>query len=143
MSELSDADQFQVWLMHMDEAIAKFIELAPHEIQIKLDGGEESLDVLEAWILSKYGTPQEARSLSEAKFIDGASRYVGEIFRKRTGSKWSIDFSNPKFVYCGLPILKGGPKLGKMPECPITLITASIDRRAGSYLSTVLKSVAG
>ena len=71
------------------------------------------------------------------QFVDGAARYVGEIFRVRTSSRWMLETRDPKFVFFGLPILHGGA-FGQMPACPMTMVTASLDRRTGRYLSTIL-----
>lgn len=137
----TDSDQFQYWLMQMDEDIDAFLAQLPPQVRDQLDGSERSLDVLEAWLLEKYPSTEAARPQSEARVIDGAARYVGEILRKRTGSKWSINFEK-SFVFRGLPILTGGTAFKEMPECPLTLVTASLDRRTGKYLSRVVSRAA-
>jgi hypothetical protein len=130
----ADFDRFQYWLMQMDEEIDGFLSHLPPHARNRLDGTEESLDVLEGWLLERYASPEAARPQTEARILDGAARYVGEILRKRTGSKWAINFEK-SFVFCGLPILTGGTAFKDMPECPLTLVTASLDRRTGNYLS--------
>jgi len=135
------SDQFQIWLIEMDNALERFIASAPQEVAAKLDGSIESLDVVEAWALSKYKSPQDIRPAAETAFHDGAARYVGEIFRKHTDSKWSLDESDPKHLNFGVPALTGG-KL-KVGMAPLTLITALLDRRTGKYLSTILRNVSG
>jgi len=134
-------DQFQIWLIEMDNALERFIASAPHEVAARLDHSAESLDVMESWALSRYESPQDIRPATETAFHDGAARYVGEIFRKRTGSMWSLDESDPKHLNFGVPALTGGNL--KVGMAPLTLITALLDRRTGTYLSTILRSVSG
>lgn len=138
MSDLyADSDQFQYWLMQMDEQLAAFLTEVPTRLREQLDGTEGSLDALEAWLLERYPSLEAARPASQARVLDGAARYIGEILRKRTGSRWSIRFDD-SFVFRGLPILIGGSAYTKMPECPLTIISASLDRRTGKYLSSVV-----
>lgn len=125
----------------MDNALERFIASAPHEVAARLDHSAESLNIVEAWALSRYKSPQDIRPAAETAFHDGAARYVGEIFRKHTGSKWSFDESDPKRLNHGIPTLTGG-KL-RVGMAPLTLITALLDRRTGNYLSTVLHGVSG
>ncbi|NRF69423.1 hypothetical protein HLB44_20695 [Aquincola sp. S2] len=35
----------------------------------------------------------------EAQWLDGAARYLGEVLRQRTASKWSIRLSDPKMLF--------------------------------------------
>jgi hypothetical protein len=133
----ADSDQFQYWLMQMDEDIDEFLAQLPPKVRTRLDSSAGSLDILEAWLLEKYPSPEAARPRTEARVLDGAARYVGEILRKSTGSKWSINFEK-SFVFRGLPILVGGSAFKEMPECPLSLITASLDRRTGTYLSRIV-----
>ncbi len=121
----------------MDDAIEAFVTSAPEPLRQQLDGTPASLDKLEAWLLTRYAGVADSRPPSEAAFIGGAALYLGEILRVATGSKWTIENRDKKFVYFGLPILHGG-RLGQMPACPMTMVTASLDRRTGRYLSTIL-----
>lgn len=141
MGELSKKDQFEIWLMEMDNAIAAFKDSLAPGVRSRLDGSEASLDVLEALILERYPTPADTRKPGEAAFLDGAARYVGEVIREHTGSKWTMRHDDPRFVFHGLPILAGAGKLKNVPECPLSLVTASTDRRTGKYLSTVLRNL--
>jgi hypothetical protein len=141
VTELTRSDEFQIWLMEMDTALERFIVSAPSAVAERLDLSAESLDAIEAWLLSKYDAPEEVRPASESTFHDGAARYIGEVFRTHTGSKWSMDSSDPKNLNYGVPALTGG-KL-TIGLCPLTLVTALLDRRNGRYLSTILRNVTG
>jgi len=136
MSDDSRKDAFQFWLMDMDDAIDRFVQSAPADVRSSLDLTGASLDAIEALVLARYKTPADTRSAQEAAFLDGAARYVGEVLRVATGSKWSIRFDDPKFVFHGLPILTGGTLT--VPCCPLTTVTASTDRRTGRYFSLLL-----
>jgi hypothetical protein len=129
-------DQFQVWLMDMSDAIERFQQSLPNELRGRLDYSPESLDVLEGFALTKYPSPEDAKKPSEAAAVDGMARYVGEVFIKRLGGRWMIDHSNPKNAFYGLPQLSG--MAGQQVQlCPLTLVTASLDRRTGSFIRQV------
>jgi hypothetical protein len=140
MDTKPDVERFQYWLAQMDDALDAFIATAPLPVRPQLDGSAASLEALEAWLLSRYVSTAEALRESEAEFIDGAARYVGEIFRTRTSSAWRLETRDPKGLFYGRPVLHGG-SLASMPECPLSLVTASLDRRTGRYLSTILANV--
>jgi len=140
MSDYSSDERFQFWLMEMDDAIDRFVQSAPPELRKQLDRSAPSLDVLEEWVLARYKSLADTRAAQEAQFLDGAARYVGEVLRVNTDSKWTIRFDDPKYAFNGLPVLKGG-KLGEVPCCPLTTVTAATDRRTGRYFSTILRNV--
>ena len=132
-------DEFQYWLFDMDDALERFLEGLPKELQATLDYSPSSLDALEAWLLKRYGRTQDMRLSSEWALVDGSARYVGETIRKVLGGVWNIDMSDPHYAYYGLPQLSGFP-MGGAPECPLTLVTAAVDRRTGTYMRTVLQN---
>jgi hypothetical protein len=139
MNKSERADQFQVWLIHMDDAMAEFMQTLPVGLQEQLNHSVASLDALEAWLLARYPTIEHSRPKSETLVLDGAARYVGEIFRIVTGSKWDVQLDDPKALFFGVPVLNGG-KFGSMPECPLSMVTASLDRRTGKYLSGIVRN---
>lgn len=132
-------DQFQVWLMDMSDAIDRFVQSVPEDVRPRLDYSPESLDLVEAHALAAYPSVAAARPLSEARALDGMARYVGQTFRKHCGGKWMIDFSDSKNAFHGLPQLAG--MAGQKAQlCPLTLVTASLDRRTGKFLRTVFEN---
>ena len=139
MREQTDHDQFQIWLMEMDNSIDQLKASLPATSRSALDGSDASLDAVESLVLQRYADPQALLQSSELSFHDGMARYVGEIFRRRTGSKWSLDLTEPKRMFYGVPALTGGHL--KASLCPLTMLTALADRRSGSYLSTILRNL--
>lgn len=132
-------EKFQYWLFNMDDALERFLVTLPEETRARLDYSPDSLDVLEAWLLTRYATLLQMRDPNEYEIIDGVARYIGETFRRALGGIWTIELSNPRDAYYGLPQLEDLP--GNIsPQCPVTLATASTDRRTGVYLSTVLRN---
>lgn len=129
-------EEFQAWLIDMDDALERFSSALPDDVRSGLDYSPESLNVLEAWLLERYEGVEQTRPRSEAKTIDGAARYVGEVFRKHLGGGWKIDYSNKKNVFFGLPQLveMAGQEV---QSCPLTLVTASTHRRVGNYIRMV------
>jgi hypothetical protein len=133
---IENNDKFEYWLMDMDDALIRFVDTLPTEIKAQIDFSPESLVVLEAWLLSKYSDTDKIMLMTESKVVDGAARYVGEVFRRCLGGKWVIDFKDKNNVFYGLPQLSGLP--GQTVQiCPLTLVTASTDRRTGKFLYTI------
>lgn len=139
MNDVSSRDKFQLWLMDMDTAIERFVESAPSNVQQQLDGSDGSLVALEQWVLASYESPAHASEMSHSAAVDGAARYFGEIVRVATSSKWFLDLENASSAFYGMPVLKGGDL--RAPLCPLTTITASTDRRTGTFFSTILNNV--
>jgi len=136
LSKESSEAQFQNWLAHMDDAIEEFLARLPGEVRAHLDGSPESLDVLEAWLLERYLTMSGILSDDALSNLNGAMCYVGEVFRKALGGQWRIRLDDPKYAFHGIPEVSFLEK-NDMPVAPITLVTASLDRRTGKYLSLV------
>lgn len=134
-------DQFQVWLIHMDDAIEAFIRGLPKEVSVKLDYSPESLDSLEDWLMNAYSSPQDALEEQGNSVIDGASRYVGETFRKNLGGNWFINSSDSKVIYYGIPQLQS-MRGQRIPICPLAMVTSSLDRRRGDYIRMILTNMA-
>lgn len=142
MSEREDPqEQFQHWLAHMSDALETFMDLLPPAVQARLDYQPESLAILERFLLDRYENVDAVSKSSETTYLDGAARYVGEVFRKGIGGRWQIRFDDPKYVYFGLPELTFLERRDT-PVCPLTLVTASLDRRTGEYLAMVFRNSA-
>jgi hypothetical protein len=139
VAHISDHDLFQSWLMDMDDAIDRFINSTPPDISKQMDGTASSLDAMEAHLLSIYPNPAQVRALDQAIFVDGAARYLGEIYRIGTDSKWTLDLKNEDAVFYRIPALRGGSL--KAPLCPMTTISACTERRTGTFFSTIFKNV--
>jgi hypothetical protein len=133
-------DHFDDWLIDMDDAIDRFLNALPGNVRERLDFSPESLDVLERWLLERYPSLDAALAESEKDTLDGAARYVGETYRRTLGGRWDIELDDPKDVNYRLPVLTGF-KGEYSRQSPVTLVTASLDRRAGSYLRTVLQNI--
>ncbi|WP_216594403.1 MULTISPECIES: hypothetical protein [unclassified Nostoc] len=133
-------NDFQWWLMDMDDALERFLAILPPQVKKKLDFSPSSLSTLEAWILDKYPNTPAMLESDQSRLVDGVARYIGETFRKSLGGRWDIQLDDPKFVYFGVPILTGFEEK-PTPICPLTLATASADRRTGKYLRTILENI--
>lgn len=129
-------DQFQMWLMDMTDAITRFRQSVPDNIGARLDFSPNSLAAIEEFALATYPTVADAKKKTEAKLVDGMARYVGQVFRKHLGGKWTINFADKKNAFYGLPQLTDMDGQ-KTQVCPLTLVTASLDRRTGKFIRTV------
>ena len=135
----SNHEDFQYWLADMDDALERFFGVLPEQVRKRLDFSASSLDSLEQWILEKYPNPMAMVQPNEAKIVDGLARYVGETFRTIGAGRWDINLEDSNDAFFGIPVLIG---LNNLPSthCPLTLVTASSDRRTGKYLRTVLEN---
>ncbi len=129
-------DEFEYWRFHFEDVMQEFEAFVPEALAAKLDRSVESLDALEAWLLEKYDSPEAILTLDQRGVLDGASRYVGETYAAHIGGKWQIDVEDTDDAFYGLPVIAylGGS------DCPLSLVTASLDRRTGTYLSNILRN---
>lgn len=129
-------DQFQFWLMDMSDAIERFHHSLPNELGLLFDYSPDSLLAHEEFALSKYPNVEAAKQPDEAATLDALARYVGQVFRKNLGEKWVIDYSDEKNAFYGLPQISGMAGQ-KVQLCPLTLVTASLDRRTGKFIRQI------
>jgi hypothetical protein len=85
-------DQFQLWLMDMEDSLERFRQALPLVDRCRLDYSAESLDFVEALALSTCPGVRVARASNESKRIDQFAGHVGEVFRKNLGG--SMVFEN-------------------------------------------------
>jgi hypothetical protein len=135
-----ERDLFENWLAHMDDALEEFFARLPPALRVALDDTPPSLDALEAFLLGRYPDVEAIRADPEP-YLDGAARYVGEVFRRTIGGRWRMRDDDPSYVYAGLPELTFLPARDT-PACPIRLVTTALHRRTGTFLSTVLANQA-
>jgi hypothetical protein len=135
-----ERDLFENWLAHMDDALAEFFARLPPAVGEALDYTPSSLDALEAFLLERYPDVESIKADPEPN-LDGAARYVGEVFRRTIGGAWRMRDDDPSYVYAGLPELTF-LRARDTPACPITLAATALRRRTGTFLSTVLTNQA-
>jgi hypothetical protein len=128
--------EFDAWLTDMDDALERFMELAPESLIEQLDYSPDSLNAIEHWLLQSYASLDAFDAEPSTQLIDGAVRYVGETFVRNLGAHWSVSLENPNDVFYGLPIVIGHPGQ-TTPLCPHRLTGVATDRRLGNFLRTV------
>jgi hypothetical protein len=129
---LHSRDEFQTWLAKDEEVLEELERMAGEE----LGPDESSLDILETFLLKRYRSPDEALLLSERGILDAAARHVGLVMVLGVeGASWDIDLEDEKNMYYRLPIIRLSDGA---EECPLSLVTAALDRRTGDYLRTVI-----
>jgi hypothetical protein len=132
-----EAEDFEAWLIDMDDALERFMSEVPQPVSAQLDYTATALDVFENWLLGAYGTIEKYKNDSSTTIYDGCARYVGETYRRVLGGRqWSLCVRK-KSPYFHLPILSG-PSVAE--ECPHSLVTASLDRRTGAFMRSVLEN---
>jgi hypothetical protein len=141
MSE--ERESFEAWRDTMDVSLESFLSELPPDVAEQLDGSEESLDVLEAWLLDRYGEPKDMRPRDERFRVDGAARYFGEVLRKALGGRWDIELDKPRSAFAGVPIIRDAGPPGGPPVAPMFAVSAATDRRTGTFLSGMVRSLRG
>ena len=129
-------EEFQTWLAHDVEVRDELAGLMEGDLGI----GIASLDRLEAFLLDRYDDPDEALQLDQRAVLDAAARHVGLVMVLGIdGATWDIDLTDEDDAYYRLPVVRiaDGPT-----ECPLSLVTAALDRRTGDYLQTVVRHLA-
>lgn len=124
-------DDFEYWLISMDDELDIFFSSLPSDFVNKLDFSLDSLIELEEFVLDKYASANLIMDQTNKMELDRLSRYVGETIRKSIGGTWDIELEDSDNAYYKLPILVH-KKYGK--ECPVTLVTTCADRRKGDFI---------
>jgi hypothetical protein len=129
--------EYEEWLASMDFSLDQLRQNVPSNVAKALDHTARSLSVLEGWMLANFSSLDDIMR-SDKYLIDRISCYLGETIRKATGGIWTINLSNREDVYYGLPVVK---REGKASICPLTIATASLDRRSGTYMEGILQAM--
>lgn len=131
-------NDFQDWIFNMSDKMDYFTEEFARENNLLLDYSMESLESLERWIINNFKTIEDLKA--NPKLLDLLTIYIGETFRKQIGGKWFMDLENKENAYYHMPVLTSPDYKGVKFKSPLTYATASIDRRKGNYISTILKN---
>lgn len=135
-------DNFENWLIFMEEGLRQFYAHLPIELAEQLDFTPESLPVLEAWLLAKYPSAQAALDPGHANIMDGIARYIGETFRQNLGGQWDIELGNPNQPFAGVPVITGFD--GEIsPVCPLAVAAVVPNERTGVVLSSLMQAHLG
>ena len=135
---MKEQDNFQVWLMKIDDELDHFFGKIPTELSSKLDYTINSLIEIEGFMLSEFKSIEEL--LSNKVIHNQIAIYIGETFRKNLNALWKIKKDDPKFAFYGLPIIVE-PDTQNTLICPLTLATTAIDRNKGDFLHQILTNL--
>jgi len=131
---LHSHEEFQTWLAQEVEVRDELEAL----LGVELGLDEHSLDTLEAALLRRYRTPDEALTLGERGVLDAAARHVGLVMiLSIDGAEWDINLDDPDDVYYRLPVIRFSDRSS---DCPLTAVTAALDRRTGSFLRELVEA---
>jgi len=131
---LHSREAFQTWLAS-DLEIRDELEA---EIAAKLGVDRASLDVLESFLLARYRTQRQILKLGERAILDAAARHVGLIMvLTLDDAAWDIELDDEDNAYYRLPIIR---LADGAEECPLTMVTAALDRRKLGYLRGIVDS---
>ena len=130
-------EDFQEWIFQIEFKMDYFTSDFAQEQNLTLDYSMQSLDDLEAWLLTHYDNHHVLTE--DKKLLDYLTVYIGETFRKHLGGKWFIDLKNKKNAYYSMPVLTDPSYRGEVYIAPMTFATACISRKDGQYISRILK----
>jgi len=124
-------DEFQTWLAGDLEVRDELYDLMGGDPGVELD----SLDGLEAFVLRRWPTIEAALTLEQRGVLDAAARHVGLVMILNIdGAVWDLALDDADAFY-RLPIVRfeNGDH-----DCPLSLVTAALDRRTGDYVHDVV-----
>ena len=99
----------------------------------------ESLASLEAFLLARFGKPDDALSLEQRGVTDAAARHLGLVIVLNVDdARWTIDLDDEKNLYYRLPVIE---LADGWVTCPLSSVTAALDRRTGSYLAELAQGL--
>lgn len=131
-------ENFQDWIFYIDDKMEAFIDGFSKKNNLTLDYSLNSLNELEVWIINNFKDRFELKENEE--LLDLLTIYIGETFRKHIGGKWFIDLENKENAYYHMPVLTSDEYKGEKYIAPLTFATASISRKKGNYISTILRN---
>ena len=121
-------EAFQTWLAEDLDVRDELYAMMGKELDVDL----ASLDVLERFLLDRYRGPDQILKLDQRGVADAAARHVGRVITFEVdGAAWEIDLEDEKNVFYRLPIVR---MADGFDDCPLALITTSLDRRTGRFL---------
>ena len=130
-------EDFQEWIFFISDKLDYMTDTFAKENDLNLDFSIEALDALEEWMLAHYSSPQDL--INDPRMLDLLTVYIGETYRHHLGGQWFMDLENKKNAYYSMPILKDlhSRRAGSMT--PLIDATASLNRRTGTYMSTIFR----
>jgi len=129
-------DNFKEWIFLIGEKMDLFTGDFARENNLNLDYSIHSLDEIEKWIITTYPTINQLKA--DHKMLDLLTIYIGETFRKHLGGKWYMNTEDQENVYYMMPTLTSPEYSGEVYKSPRTFATASIPRKKGNYMSSIL-----
>jgi hypothetical protein len=131
---LHSSEAFQIWLVSELEVREELYAMMGADPGLD----EASLDAVEAFLLARYASPDDALRLDQRNVLDAAARHIGLVMVLNIdGAEWQIDLDNKDSVYYRLPIIRFSDGV---EECPLSMATAALDRRTSEFLRTVVTS---
>lgn len=130
-------EEFDAWILDMDEALKHFMDQLPPTLGAALDYSTESLTELEKWIVARCKDSMDILNSKYPEISDGAARYIGEVIRRHTGGYWDIVTDKP-IKYNRWPIIRG-PKTNRFVTCPVWLTVSCKPKR--TYLRAAVEKL--
>ncbi len=94
------------WFADIEREIDEFMSVVPAALRDQLDYSVDSIDKLEAWLLSQYSYLAAAYNAEGLITLAGAGCYVGELIRKLTGAEWYVELEQQDDAFLGIPVLR-------------------------------------
>jgi hypothetical protein len=138
--ENTSQNDFELWVFEMDDEIKAFLSENVAGIAEQLDHSEDSLDVLESWMLAEYASVEALQDPSQQHVLDRVARYIGETIRKKYNLKWKLETEKREDTYYGLPVITDERGENNY-ECPHAIATITVRQRKPGHLRTVFQAV--
>ena len=146
--------EFENFIASMPQALPAFIETELPE-SLTVDDGEQyefikdlspqSLPYVEAFVLSRLSTPEQAVEVENQAFSEGIIRYLGETLLRSLGGRW--DFDNSGEIADHMPFIRPDNSTGNELGDPIDVLGAilsALEVRTGEvFVATYVKALEG
>ncbi|MFA0963998.1 hypothetical protein AB9P05_19480 [Roseivirga sp. BDSF3-8] len=133
-------EDFEFWITFLPDKISELKNVLPKDISDKLDFSDDSLVVLEGYLLSTFNYEDITKNENK-NLVDCLAAYVGSTLKKSwEQSYWDIELDDEKQLYFGVPVLKFKEKV-LPPVSPYHTITTAMDRKKGDMMSLILKRI--
>jgi len=124
-------ENFIEWTTFIEDRVDEWAKNIPEDITSLLDYSPESLNVIEAYILSNFDK-DSVSDIKNKNAVDAVISYYGETLRRNLPeSTWFLDLEDESNIYFNLPSIKTPVAF---PISPYSLIKRIINKNSGTFL---------
>jgi len=128
----AEREKFEQFLFEMDDVLDVYVGTAAAQ-GYALDYSLDRLAELERY------WRETGESSADGTLANRASRYLGEVFRRRLGGTWRLCDKGPRYLYNGLPVIAGYANMD-IEFCPVEVFASFVARGEAGMLRRAVES---